>query len=209
MVLLREFLECDGVHEHVELGSRVGFLALHGGLERGTFEIAREASIRSGASLYAVVQPETLRWHVSSADYDPAQSDALAAFLDHVDVIVSVHGYGGLIPSDDRWTTVLVGGADRALAARLAAALRGALPEYTFLDELERIPLGLRGVHPDNPVNRARRGGVQLELPPRVRGYGRWWDERDPEGPAPGTLRPHTEALVVALADQARWPVSL
>ena len=207
--MLRGLLESDGVREHVELGSRVGFLALHGGLERGTFEIACEARRRSAASLYAVVQPETLRWHVSSADYDPAHSEALAAFLDHVDVVVSVHGYGGLIPSDDRWTTVLVGGAQRSLATRLAAALRRALPEYTFLDELERIPMGLRGVHPDNPVNRARRGGVQLELPPRIRGYGRWWDDRDPGGPAPGTLRPHTEALVGALADQARWLVSL
>jgi phage replication-related protein YjqB (UPF0714/DUF867 family) len=207
--MLRGLLESEGVHEHVELGSRVGFLALHGGLERGTYEIAREASVRSGASLYAVVQPTTLRWHVPSAEYDPADSDALARFVEHVDVAISVHGYGGLRTSDDRWTTVLVGGSHRDLAQDLALRLRTALPDYTFLDDLDLIPDNLRGVHTGNPVNRVRDGGVQLELPPRVRGYGRWWDERDPEGPAPGTLRPHTEALVVALADQARWPVSL
>lgn len=204
-----ELLTHDGVREHVHLGSRVGFLALHGGLERGTFEIAEEASRRSGASLYAVVQPSDLRWHVPSLSYDPAHSDSLAAFLDHVEVVVSLHGYGGLRTSDDRWTTVLVGGGDRDLAARLAGRLRVVLPEYTFVDDLDVMPDNLRGVHPGNPVNRVKGGGAQLELPPRLRGYGTYWDER--EGPAPndGRLRPHTEALVATLADQTRWLVSL
>src|SRR5450755_1380096 len=94
--MFAELLAHDGVSEHVELGSRVGFLALHGGLERGTFEIAQEASRRSGASLYAVVQPADLRWHLPSSVYDPTESEALAAFLERVDVVVSVHGYGGL-----------------------------------------------------------------------------------------------------------------
>jgi phage replication-related protein YjqB (UPF0714/DUF867 family) len=201
---LPDLLAHDGVRECLHLDSHVGFLALHGGLERGTFEIAQEASLRSGASLYAVVQPDDLRWHLPSSAYDPAQSEALAAFLGHVEVIVSVHGYGGLVTSDDRWTTVLVGGSDRALAARLAVTLRLALPGYTFLDDIEAIPARLRGVHPDNPVNRARGGGVQLELPPRVRGYGRYWDELGADALAPSGLRPHTEALVGALTEQAQ-----
>jgi phage replication-related protein YjqB (UPF0714/DUF867 family) len=210
--MLRDLLAHDGVREHVQLGSRVGFLALHGGLERGTFEIAQESSRRSGASLYAVVQPPDLRWHVPSSSYDPSHSPALAAFLAHVEVVVSVHGYGGLRTSDDRWTTVLVGGSHRELAAQLSERLRRALPEYTFLDEIEQMPSTLRGLHPANPVNRVRRGGVQLELPPRVRGYGRYWDEREAEGAvamSASGLRPHTEALVGALADQTRWPMSL
>src|ERR1700730_10958827 len=128
--MLPELLAHEGVREHLDLGSGVGFLALHGGLERGTFEIAQEASRRSGASLYGVVQPADLRWHLPSSAYDPADSTALAAFLEHVAIVVSVHGYGGLRTSDDRWTTVLVGGCDRALAARLAACLRTALPGY-------------------------------------------------------------------------------
>jgi len=202
--MLRGLLESEGVREHLELRSRVGFLALHGGLERGTYEVAREASTRAGASLYAVVQPTDLRWHVPSSAYDPAHSDALAAFLEHVDLAISLHGYGGLRTSDDRWTTVLVGGAHRELATQISERLRVALPEYTFLDEIDRMPATLRGVHADNPVNRVREGGVQLELPPRLRGYGRWWDEHDPGGPAPGTLRPHTERLVATLAAHAR-----
>ena len=206
---LPELLAHEGVRECLHLESRIGFLALHGGLERGTFEIAQEASRRSGASLYAVVQPADLRWHLPSSSYDPAHSDALARFLDHAEIIVSVHGYGGLVTSDDRWTTVLVGGSDRELGARLAVALRSALPGYTFLDDLEAMPARLRGVHPDNPVNRASGGGVQLELPPRVRGYGKYWDDLGPDAVAASGLRPHTEALVAALADQTRWPVSL
>ena len=43
------------------------------------------------------------------------------------------------------------------------------MPGYRWIDDLERIPSHLRGVHRDNPVNRARDGGVQIELPPRVR----------------------------------------
>jgi phage replication-related protein YjqB (UPF0714/DUF867 family) len=206
--MLAELLAHDGVSEHLHIGSSVGFLALHGGLEKGTFEIAEEASRRSGASLYGVVQPADLRWHLPSSAYDPAHSDALAAFLQHVEVVVSVHGYGGLRTSDDRWTTVLVGGSDRALAQRLATSLRAALPGYTFLDDVDEIPEHLRGVHPENPVNRAGGGGVQLELPPRARGYGRYWDDRPTEVHERG-LRPHTEALVAVLADQPRWLVSL
>ncbi len=206
--MLPELLATDGVREHLDLGSTVGFLALHGGLERGTFEIAHEAARRSGASLYGVVQPADLRWHVPSSAYDPAHSAALRAFLDHVEVVVSVHGYGGLRTSDDRWTTVLVGGSDRALARRLATCLRAPLPDYTFLDDMDLIPEHLRGVHPENPVNLVRGGGVQLELPPRVRGYGRYWDDRPTDIDASG-LRPHTEAIVGVLADQSRWLVSL
>jgi phage replication-related protein YjqB (UPF0714/DUF867 family) len=206
--VLSDLLAHEGVRECLHLGSPVGFLALHGGLERGTFEIAQEASRRCGASLYAVVQPADLRWHVPSSSYDPSHSDSLTAFLEHVEVVVSLHGYGGLRTSDDRWTTVLVGGSDRGLAARLSNRLRVALPQYTFLDDVELIPPTLRGVHPGNPVNRVKGGGVQLELPPRLRGYGRYWDDRPGETAVRG-LRPHTEALVGALTDQSRWLVSL
>src|SRR5262249_43354450 len=126
------------------------------------------------------------------------ESDALGSFLDHVDVAISLHGYGGLRTSDERWTTALVGGANRSLANALAERLRGALPEYTGLDEIDQIPANVRGVHPDNPVNVPSGGGVQLELPPRVRGYGQFWSEW--EGPG---LPPHSTTLIATLADFA------
>ena len=151
------------------LGSTFGFLALHGGLEAGTAEIARAAAAASNASIYAVVQPDDMRWHIPSHAFDPTESEVFVAFLEHVELIVSVHGFGGLRGDDDRWITGLLGGSNRDLASQLAALLRAALPGYHWLDDLERIPSHLRGVHPDNPVNRARGGGVQIELPPRVR----------------------------------------
>ncbi len=164
--MFADLLRHPGVAEEIELRSRFGFLALHGGsLERGTAEIARAAADVAGASLYSVCQPEDLRWHIPSYHYDPADSPALAQFLDHVHEVVSIHGYG----RKDQWRTLLVGGANRDLAGRAARALRDALPDYRVVDDLEEIPAPLRGVHPANPVNRTRRGGIQLELPPRVR----------------------------------------
>jgi phage replication-related protein YjqB (UPF0714/DUF867 family) len=165
-----ELLRHPGVVEEWELRSPFGFLAIHGGsLERGTAEVATDAAERAGASLYAVRQPENLRWHIPSALVDPGLAPALSAFLDHVDVVVSVHGYGRRGYSN----VVLVGGRNRALAARAADALRAAVPSHRFVDDLRVIPPTLRGIHLDNPVNRTRGGGIQLELPPTLRdGHG-------------------------------------
>ena len=65
-----------------------------------------------------------------------------------------------------------------------------------------RDPLQLRGLHADNPVNLPPSGGVQIELPPRVRGASpMWWDW---EGAG---LTPHTVALIDGLVEAARtWP---
>lgn len=192
--MLDELLAQPGVEERVELQSRFGFMAFHGGsLERMTDVIASEAAERSNASLYVVVQPEELRWHIPSRLFDPAHSTGLASFLDHVDQVVTVHGFGRA----DMFTTLLLGGQDRELAAELAAPLRAALPDYSVVHRLDDVPVALRGQHPANPVNRARGGGVQVELPPRVRGLGPYWDGKDDRDL-------HRRALVDALADFAR-----
>jgi phage replication-related protein YjqB (UPF0714/DUF867 family) len=181
-----ELLQYPGVIEQCELRSRFGFLAFHGGsLERGTAEVAEAAAARGSASLYAVRQPEELRWHIPSALVDPSLSAALSAFLDHVDVVVSVHGYGRRGYSN----VVLVGGRNRDLAARATEVLRTAVPSHRFVDDLHTIPPTLRGVHPDNPVNRPRGGGIQIELPPSLR-----------DGKGAATDR---DALISALASLA------
>jgi phage replication-related protein YjqB (UPF0714/DUF867 family) len=182
--MIAELLAHDGVVETCELRASFGFLAIHGGsLERGTAEVARAAAARCGASLYTVEQPEDLQWHIPSHRHDPAEAPRLAAFLDHVDRVVSVHGYG----REGWWTRLLLGGGDRALAADTAAVLREHLDGFEMVDAIDEIPVELRGLHPANPVNRTG-GGVQLELPPRVRGLG-------PNG------RPeYVEALVTGLA---------
>jgi len=188
--------------EDLTLRGRFGFLAFHGGnLEAGTDAIAASAAARAGASLYAVRQPPGLRWHIPSAEFTPAASPRLAQFLAHVNLVVAIHGYGRA----DHWTTILAGGRNRRLATHVAGALRPALPDYTVIDDLEQIPAELRGLHPANPVNLPAEAGVQLELPPRVRGQGPFW--HDHPSRAAGTLTPHTEALVEGLAEAARtWP---
>ncbi len=182
--MFAELLRHPGVAEDIELRSAFGFLAFHGGsLERGTAEVATAAAEAAGASLYTVRQPEDLRWHVPSRLVDPQGSDALTAFLGHVDLAVSIHGYGRA----GRWTSLLIGGSNRALARRAGAALRAALPAYEIVEELGEIPSELRGLHPDNPVNRTRGGGIQLELPPRARDVAARATDRN--------------ALIAALAD--------
>jgi phage replication-related protein YjqB (UPF0714/DUF867 family) len=164
-----ELLAHPGVEEICELRSSFGLMAFHGGnLEEGTDTVARAVAERTGASLYAVVQPKDLRWHVPSTAVRASASPKLAAFLDHVDVTIAIHGFG----ADGFWTTVLLGGRNRRLAAHVGSALRTALhPQgYDVIDDLDAIPARLRGVHRHNPVNVVRGGGVQLELPPRIRG---------------------------------------
>jgi phage replication-related protein YjqB (UPF0714/DUF867 family) len=188
-------LDTPGVVEVSELRSRVGFMAYHGGaLEAMTDVIASRAAERSAASLYAVIQPEGMRQHLPSIHVRPAESPSLAAFLDHVDIVVTVHGYGrrGLFSS------LLLGGTNRVFADHVGESLRSTLPAYDIVTDVDAIPKPLRGLHRDNPVNLPREGGVQIELPPRVRGSSPlWWDW---EGPG---LTPHTEALIDGLADAA------
>ncbi|KZS70641.1 replication protein [Mycobacterium kansasii] len=191
---LSALLRGPGVREVSRLRSRFGFLAIHGGdLEKMTDVIAERAAAAADASVYLVRHPDRYPHHLSSARFDPAESARLAEFLDHVDVAVSLHGYGRI----GRGTQLLAGGRNRALAAHLARHLD--LPGYQVVTDLEAIPLELRGLHPGNPVNRVRGGGTQLELSARVRGLS-------PRSPLPGPdgLSPVTAALVVGLVAAAR-----
>jgi phage replication-related protein YjqB (UPF0714/DUF867 family) len=117
----------------------------------------------------------------------------LAEFLDHVDVAISLHGYGRL----GRSTHLLAGGRNRGLAEHVARHV--VVPGYRVVTDLESIPKELRGLHPDNPVNRVRGGGAQLELSARVRGIS-------PRSGLPGDdgLSPATSALVQGLVRAAR-----
>jgi phage replication-related protein YjqB (UPF0714/DUF867 family) len=190
-----------GVVEECELRSTIGVMAYHGGsLEQATDLIANAVAGRAGASYYGVVQPPDVRDHVPSTAVRPASSPSLAAFFDHVDVVVTIHGYG----RRDRFSSLLLGGTNRRLAEHLAAHLRPALPEYSVVTDLDDIPTELRGLHPRNPVNVPRHGGVQIELPPRVRGISPFSPPPGPDG-----LSPPTRALIDALAAAiATWPVS-
>ncbi len=188
---LSELLAYENVSEECELRSSFGFMAFHGGeLEEMTDIIASRAAERAGASYYGIQLPDNLEWHIPSHKVTADQSPQLASFLSHVNIVVTVHGFGRA----GFFTSLLLGGRNRRLASHLGSSLREHLPAYTIIDDIDGIPDNLRGLHQDNPVNVVENAGVQLELPPRVRGSSPlWWDW---EGPG---LTPHTERLIDAL----------
>lgn len=191
-------LDAPGVEEVCEIRSTIGFMAYHGGhLEWMTDVIAHRAAEASGASLYAVMQPEGSSQHFPSTTVDRDHSSVLSEFLDHVDIVITVHGFGrrGLFGS------LLLGGQNRHFAEHVGATLRDHLPAYDIVTDVDAIPRPLRGMHERNPVNVPPEQGVQIELPPRVRGSSPlWWDWEGPD------LTPHTESLIDGLASAAvRW----
>jgi len=172
--MLRDLLALPEVTEICELRSAFGIMAFHGGnLERTTDVIAAEVATRTDSSLYAVVQAAPLRQHIPSTAFDPDHSPALAGFVDHVDIVIAIHGYG----REDRFWDLLLGGQNRELAAHVGDHLRGGIDErFGIVDALDDIPKGLRGQHPDNPVNLPIQAGVQIELPPTTR-----WNREEAE----------------------------
>ncbi len=190
-----ELLAMPGVQEVCELRGRVGFMAYHGGsLEEQTDVIASLAAERSGSSFYAVLQPEDLQWHIPSHKVSPDSSAQLQSFIDHVDTVITIHGFG----RRDHFTSLLLGGQNRDLADHVANHLRPRLPDYEIVTALDRIPKDLRGMHPDNPVNLPVRQGVQVELPPRIRGSSPIWADWDHS-----QMVPPMAALIDGLVDAA------
>ena len=196
MSAFAQLLARPGVVERVTRRGPIGFMAYHGGnLEVMTDVIAERAAEEADASCYSVVQPPGMSEHLPSIEVRPGESEAFARYLDHVEVAITIHGFGrrGLFGS------LLLGGQNRRLAEHVGASLRAHLPAYDIVTDLDTIPRPLRGLHDRNPVNLPPQRGVQIELPPRVRGSSPlWWDW---EGPG---LTPHTEALIRGLAAAAR-----
>ena len=191
---LREFLSRPEVTETAELRSRFGVMAYHGGnLERTTDAVAAEVARRAGASFYGVRQEPPLRHHLASTAFDPAESESLQRFLDHVEIVITIHGYG----RRRLFRHLLLGGRNRRLAQHVAGHLREGLPNrYRVIDTLDAIPKELRGQHPKNPVNRPQRGGVQIELPPSIRWNWPEWGWSDHGGVA---RTAHVDQLIDAL----------
>ncbi|WP_329012561.1 poly-gamma-glutamate hydrolase family protein [Streptomyces sp. NBC_01601] len=145
------------------LGAPIGLLALHGGVEGGTAELATEVAARTGATLLTFTQPTGPPAHIPSIRMSACAP--LRTFLSHATLTISLHGHNrGATPR-----TIYVGGSNRPAARVLAAALSHWAPAFVPITTLSDIPNPLRGLHPDNPVNQTRQGGVQLELPVQAR----------------------------------------
>ena len=91
---LAELLGMPGIREECILRSNVGFMALLGGSQaRGTEQIAGRAAEEAGASS----TPSSSLPGCGSTYLTVARSRPLAesrAFLEHVNVAISVHGFG-------------------------------------------------------------------------------------------------------------------
>jgi phage replication-related protein YjqB (UPF0714/DUF867 family) len=211
-------LSLPGVNEESVLRSRVGFMALHGGSQdRGTDHIARQASEISGSSFYAIVQPPGLRVHLTSRLHDPDHSAQLGNFLRHVQIAISVHGFGrdgfslwvdpGRGPMIDPYGPalrgaqtgplrgVIVGGRNAELLEEARRLLRNRIAGHHVADGRVRL-----GFHPLNPVNLPSAHGVQIELPPGLRGIG---DLGEHLVPRPDDRVVAVVAALAALADRA------
>jgi phage replication-related protein YjqB (UPF0714/DUF867 family) len=215
---LGELLSLSGVEEVCALRSTVGFMALHGGSQdRGTHEIASRAAERSGASYYAIVQPSGMRVHLTSRRHDPDHSDQLGAFLRHVEIAISVHGFGrdgfSLVVDPVRGVVIepygparrgrqsgplrgiIVGGRNVDLLDETRRLLQDRLTGYHVADERVRL-----GFDPSNPVNLPSSHGVQIELPPGLRGIGDFGEQLVP---SPDGIVTEVIAALVELADIA------
>jgi len=106
-MIFSEILAHEGVREVCELRGSLGFMAYHGGaLEEMTDVIASAAAELSGASYYGVLQPPDLQWHIPSHHVRPDESLLLAKFFQHVDTVITIHGYGRA----GFFTSLLLGG---------------------------------------------------------------------------------------------------
>jgi phage replication-related protein YjqB (UPF0714/DUF867 family) len=212
---LAELLSFPGVREVCDLRSHVGFMALHGGSQdRGTHEIASRAAERAGASYYAIIQPRDLRIHLTSRRHDPDRSERLGAFLRHVRIAISIHGFGreGFCLGIDPAGSLLIEPYGPALLGRQTGPLRGIIlggrnPDlldaargllhdrftgYRLADGRVRL-----GFHPQNPVNLPSSHGIQIELPPGLRGIGDFGEELVP---SPDGIVTEVIAALVELA---------
>ncbi len=215
---LADLLDLPGVEEECVTRSAVGFMALHGGSQdRGTDLIARRAAEQSASSFYAIVQPSGLRVHLTSRLHSPDHSATLRGFLRHVRVAISVHGFGrdsfalwvdptaglmidpyGPAVRDGQkapLTGIIVGGRNEALLGCARELLRDRFTGYHVADERVRL-----GFHPKNPVNLPAAGGVQIELPPGLRGIGPYGERFVPR---PDKSVTDVIAALVELADRA------
>ena len=188
-------LETSDAYEELEIRSEVGLMAYHGGtLEKATDAIARETAELCGASYYGLIQTNDDPLHFPSTKLFEYASENLNVFFQHVRVVITIHGYG----REHLFHSVLLGGRNRALASHLASFLKMALPDYSFENDLEKIPKELRGLHPKNPVNIPALTGVQVELPPTLRWNREEWGWSDNGGI--GRAK-HVDDIIVALSN--------
>ncbi|MBK3643533.1 MULTISPECIES: poly-gamma-glutamate hydrolase family protein [Streptomyces] len=177
-----EEVEIEGVRMLAALtpGDGIGLLALHGSNEGGTAELARSVAESCGATSLVFTQPGVREpVHVRSPRMAVRHCALLREFLSRVQLTVSLHGHNRTATP----RSVFLGGGNRPAALLVADGLDALRPEFDPVTDLDEIPVALRGLHPRNPVNMTRRGGVQVELPLAARTGGQAWAPGVPDTP--------------------------
>ena len=138
-----KLLESSEAFEELSIRSEIGIMAYHGGtLEKATDPIARETAEQTDASYYGLIQTNDDPLHFPSIKLNEYASENLHKFFQHVKLVITIHGYG----REHLFHSVLLGGRNRTLASHLASFLKIALPDYSFVSDLEEIPKELRGL---------------------------------------------------------------
>lgn len=147
----------DYSRELYNRNSPVSVFAIHGGdLETGTSRLARSIA-GTDFNLYifnAWLGKDSRRLHVTAVNFTDPEAVALSSAAVFA---VSLHGQ----MDKGQWTCV--GGSNAEAGKAFADALFAAGFEAEF--PCRRLP----GANARNIVNRAQKGGVQLELTPRLR----------------------------------------
>jgi len=142
--------------EEYDRGSPIAIFALHGGdIETGTARVARRIA-GSDLDLYIFngwTGPGRSRLHITAARFDEPRAVRLATSCVSA---ISVHG------QMDKGEWVCVGGRNTELGRAVSDKL--ALAGFAAETLCARLP----GITASNIVNRAREGGVQLEITLRL-----------------------------------------
>ncbi|MEU5398984.1 poly-gamma-glutamate hydrolase family protein [Streptomyces sp. NPDC005963] len=178
-------------------GASWASIAIHGGsIEAGSGEVARGVA---GGSLRfyefaGLLDSGNGELHLTSSRFDePLALDVVGGAMG----TLSFHGYTGAAG----WAETAIGGLDRAMVERVAAALR--LRGFAVVDARGRIA----GDHPANICNRnVRSAGVQLEMSRALRaGFfprGDLSQQMRDSGRRTDTFRAYVAAVRSALVDR-------
>jgi len=166
----RVILRDPAVREVFLPGHAVGVFAPHGGgIEPGTEEIARAVAQATGATLYVLSAKRPSgngQLHIACTKMIPGISTKLDSAIAACRIAISIHGHGRTKDGGAVYVSGRATDAVQVTAGAMRHALKGV---FEVVDELDRIPSDLAGLHKDSLVNRPKGGGVQIELPRALR----------------------------------------
>ncbi len=156
-----------GFVEYARFAGGVAVLAVHGGgIEPGTEELAEYAAAETGCSLYVFsgrLEKGNSRLRRMSRSLFREEDSLRSRVIGQANAVISIHGHGRDA------NEIYAVGASEVLKGMFVELMAQRLPAFPVVTDPAKIPKGLAGLHPDNVVNLPAGGGLQLELPARLR----------------------------------------